>query len=111
MLDTGPIRPGAAAAADAPPSAAARSELEAVARDFEALLVAELLKAARASGAAAWTGGEDAAADSALGMAEQEFARAIAAGGLGLARIIVEGLESATTRSNSAPPSPVTVRR
>ena len=80
--------------------------LEAVARDFEALLVGELLKAARATGSSAWLGGEDAAADAALGLAEQEFARAIARnGGLGLARVVLQGLEGDATRSSSAPPA------
>lgn len=79
-------------------------DLESLARDFEALLVGELLKAARAGGSGGWLGEEDAAAESALGLAEQELARAIAAGGgLGLARLALEGLERSATRSSSAP--------
>lgn len=83
----------------------ARGKLESAARDFEALLVSELLRAARADGSEAWLGGEDAAADSALGFAEQHLARAIAdGGGLGLARLVTQGLEAAATRSNSDRP-------
>lgn len=101
------VAPAAVAAPQAPES----GKLAAVARDFEALLVSELLKTARAAGSEAWLGGEDAAADSAFGLAEQQFSRAIAdAGGLGLARLITGGLEGGATHSNSVPPEPATDR-
>lgn len=100
-----PLDPNAAAP---PPE---REKIAAAARDFEALLVSELLRAARATGAEAWLGGQDAAADSALGLAEQQFARAIAeGGGLGLARLVTQGLEAPATRSSSAPPAHTTAR-
>ncbi|HWQ56909.1 MAG TPA: hypothetical protein VN442_24690 [Bryobacteraceae bacterium] len=93
------------------PQAPESGKLAAVARDFEALLVSELLKTARAAGSEAWLGGEDAAADSAFGLAEQQFSRAIAdAGGLGLARLITRGLEDGATRSSSVPPAPAAER-
>jgi Rod binding domain-containing protein len=64
------------------------------ARQFEALLLAQLLRAARGSGEG-WLGaGEDASASSALELAEEQFAAALSAqGGLGLARLVVSGLE------------------
>jgi Rod binding domain-containing protein len=91
-------------------SAPATGKLAEAARDFEALLVSELLRAARA-GSAGWLGGEDAASDSALGLAEQQLARAIVGGGgLGIARLVAQGLEAAATRSSSATPEDKTAR-
>jgi len=65
---------------------------------FEGLLIGEMLKSARESSDGGWTGGDgdDAAGDSAMGLAEQYFAQAMASGGgLGLARMISQGLEKA----------------
>ncbi len=63
------------------------------AADFETLLVAQLLKAARGEGG--WMGtGEDHAAASMLEIAEEHLAAVIAAGGgLGLRALLVEGLQ------------------
>ncbi|MCS7314549.1 MAG: hypothetical protein NZ554_03675 [Bryobacteraceae bacterium] len=60
--------------------------------DFESLLVAQLLKAAR--GAGGWMGtGEDQTAASMLEIAEEHLAAVIAAsGGLGLKNLLLEGL-------------------
>ena len=64
------------------------------ARQFEALLLAQMLRAAREAGADGWLGtGEDKTASSAMGLAEEQFAQALSAqGGLGLASLIVSGL-------------------
>jgi len=65
------------------------------ARQFEALLLAQMLRAAREAGADGWlgTGEEDQAASCAMGLAEEQFAQALSAqGGLGLASLIVSGL-------------------
>ena len=64
------------------------------AQQFEALLIAQLLRSAREAGASGWLGtGEDQTAASALALAEEHFAQALAAqGGLGLAGLIVSGL-------------------
>lgn len=69
--------------------------LRQAAAEFEALLVAEMLKAARASGEG-WLGiGEDEAGATMVELAEQQFAQALAgAGGLGLAELIVKGLRA-----------------
>jgi Rod binding domain-containing protein len=57
------------------------------AQDFEALLIAQLLHAARGSG-------ESTESDSMMEMAESQFASVLSAnGGLGMARIISKGLE------------------
>jgi len=70
------------------------ARIEDAARQFEALLMAQLLKSARA-GSEGWLGaGEDPTASSALELAEEQFAGALAAqGGLGLASLIVSGLK------------------
>jgi Rod binding domain-containing protein len=64
------------------------------ARQFEALLITQLLRAARGE-SEGWLGsGEDQTASSAMELAEEQFAQALAArGGLGLANLIVSGLE------------------
>jgi Rod binding domain-containing protein len=66
------------------------------AAEFEALLVAEMLKSARASGGGGWLGsGEDQAGTTMVELAEQQFAQALAAaGGLGLADLLAEGLRA-----------------
>jgi Rod binding domain-containing protein len=62
------------------------------ARQFEALLLTQILRAARGSGS--WTGsGPDGAGDCATEYAEEQFAAALASsGGLGLADLISSGL-------------------
>lgn len=64
------------------------------AQQFEALLITQLLRAARGD-SEGWLGaGEDQTAASAMELAEEQFAGALAAqGGLGLASLIVSGLE------------------
>jgi Rod binding domain-containing protein len=68
------------------------------ARQFEALLLTQLLRAAKQGGAEGWLGaGEDQAASSAMEFAEECFAQALAAqGGLGLANLITAQLSRAT---------------
>ncbi len=66
------------------------------AKQFEALLIAQMLKTMRESGSG-WLGsGEDQASESAMGMAEEHFAAALSAsGGLGLANTVERGLTAA----------------
>ncbi len=75
--------------------------LRKVAAEFESLLVAQMLRAMRESSAAGWLGtGDDEAGTTMVEVAEEQFARALAAqGGLGLADLIVAGLRKA----NAAP--------
>jgi Rod binding domain-containing protein len=80
MAPIGPVRLDAERRPDSPEKA-----LDA-ARQFEALLLGQILRAAREN-----TG---ASSDCALEYAEQQFAEVMARnGGLGLARLIVKGLE------------------
>lgn len=66
------------------------------ARQFEALLIAQMMKSMREAGSGGWLGsGEDKTAESAMELAEEQFSQALAAqGGLGLANMIVQGLEN-----------------
>jgi Rod binding domain-containing protein len=65
------------------------------AKDFEALLIGQMLQSVREEGSS-WLGAgeEDKASDAAFGMGEQQLALALAnGGGLGLAKVIASGLE------------------
>jgi len=63
-------------------------------KQFEALLLAEMLKSMREASGGGWLGsGEDAAADSAMALAQEQFAQALAqSGGLGLSKLLAETL-------------------
>jgi len=91
-----PVVLGSAAAmgVDAP-AARPPHTLEDAARQFEALLIAQLLKQARGD-AGGWLGsGEDAGSATAAGLAEEQFAQALAqSGGLGLSAQIVSSLSA-----------------
>ncbi len=64
------------------------------AKQFEALLLEQMLRSARESGSGDWTGSsEDQTGSSMSEMAEQQFAQVLSAnGGLGLAKLVVDGL-------------------
>jgi flagellar protein FlgJ len=63
------------------------------AQQFEALLMGQILRSAR-QGSSGWLGGEDSSAECATDYAEQQFAAVLSQqGGLGLADLIVKGLE------------------
>jgi Rod binding domain-containing protein len=71
------------------------------ARDFEALLIGQLLKSAREGGG--WLGAEDQTALCAMEFAEQQLAGLLAqAGGLGLAGLIEQGLERQQQAADTA---------
>lgn len=84
------------------PLAAARqpdtpAKIRDAAEQFEALLLGQILRAARQSGG--WMGASDASSDCAIEYAEQQFASVMAKqGGLGLAALIAQGLEPKVTR-------------
>jgi Rod binding domain-containing protein len=78
------------------PAGAKQSKAAAAAEQFEALLIGQMLKSERESSEDGWMGGgEDSSAESAYGIAENQFAQAIASrGGFGLAKTIQLELES-----------------
>ena len=74
-----------------------QTKLETAAKQFEALVLSQLLKSARESSPGGLMGdGADQASSTMSGLAEEHFAQALAAqGGLGLARMISQGLIAA----------------
>ena len=73
------------------------AKIHSAAQQFESLLISELLKTAH-DDSEGWLGtGDDAAASSAFGIAEQQLAQALSArGGLGLTPLIEKGLTKST---------------
>ena len=69
------------------------AELLDAARQFESLMIAEMLKCMRDASGSGWLGtGEDASGDSVMGLAQEQFAQALAQnGGLGLSKLVVDG--------------------
>ena len=66
------------------------------ARQFESLLITQILRSARGSGEGWMGSGGDSSSDCASGFAEEQLAAAMSkGGGLGLANIIAAGLEKA----------------
>jgi Rod binding domain-containing protein len=70
------------------------ARIQDAAKQFESLLIAQLLKGAR-SADGGWMGtGSDQSTSTALDVAEEHFAQALSAsGGLGLAAMVTKGLE------------------
>lgn len=68
--------------------------LRQAAAEFEAILVAELLKSSRGDSSEGWLGsGEEKAGATMVELAEQQLAQALAVGGgLGLAALVLQGL-------------------
>jgi Rod binding domain-containing protein len=79
-----------------PASAGSRApeKVHDAAQQFEALLMGQIQRSARQNGSGWLGGGEDSSAECATDYAEQQFAAVLAQhGGLGLADLIVKGLE------------------
>ena len=82
------------------PSTGARNDPARVrdaACQFESLLIGQLMKSMRESSSGWLSDGDDQAGATATDMAEEQFAKSLARqGGLGLARMVVSGLEKKT---------------
>jgi len=77
------------------------------ASQFEGLLIGQILKSAHQDSDGAWGGESDPASASAMDFANDYFARAMAAkGGLGLSRMIVNGLERQAAKAEAPSPAP-----
>jgi Rod binding domain-containing protein len=76
-------------------SRAESGKLEQAAQEFEALLLAQVLKAARQPGEGGWlTSGSDQASNTALELAESQLARVLASRGiLGIDKLMAGNLE------------------
>jgi len=65
------------------------------AKDFEALLIGQMLHSVREAGSGWLDSGEDQASDAAFGLGEEELAKALSqSGGLGLSKVIDAGLKA-----------------
>jgi len=84
--------PAAAGQKDSP------EKVRAAATQFESLMIGQVLKTVHEDSDGGWLGtGDDKAASSATGMADDYFARSLAShGGLGLAQMISKSLEKRT---------------
>ncbi len=111
MTETGAIAGPAAASHERTGRNGHPVSVRDAAAQFEALLIAQMLKAAREESSSGWPGAEeDEASSSAMAMAEEHLAQVLAAGGgLGLARLVMKGLTSEAgkqTPDAAKPPSP-----
>lgn len=87
----------------ATPAKPSPGKIENAAKQFESLLIAQILRSMHESGSASWLGtGDDQSGESAMELAEEQFAQALSSrGGLGLSRLIVQGLKT-QSKSDSA---------
>ncbi len=70
-------------------------KLHEAAQSFEALMIGQMMKSVRESSESGWLGssGDDSSTESAVEMAEQHFAKALAqGGGLGLAKMVEQSV-------------------
>lgn len=88
-------------------SSGSKTSLREAASEFEALLIGQMLKSARAD-SEGWLGtGEDQTSASLVDMAEEQVARALAqAGGLGLARMVEAQMSGAPAAVAATPKLP-----
>jgi Rod binding domain-containing protein len=84
-----PVLPALAVAGPKP------SKIEDAARQFESLLIGQMLRSARESGSGGLEGGEaDSESSTMLDVAEQQFSQLLAHhGGIGLTNLVVQGLK------------------
>jgi Rod binding domain-containing protein len=83
-------------------------KISGAAKQFEALMIGQMLKSARQANGGGWLGNEDDQDDQTgsmvMEMAEQGFAQAMAArGGLGLAKMVTANLEKSASRTAGSP--------
>ncbi len=94
--------------APVPEAAAGRAKIEKAATQFESLMIGQIMKSMHEAGSSGWLGGgDDQAGEAAMEMAEDQFAQALASrGGLGLAKLIMQGL-SAKSADSPEPQAPL----
>ena len=93
---------------DAPSKKDTPEKIEQAAKQFESLLIAQLMKSMHEAGSKGWLGEEDESSECATEMAQEQFAQALAnGGGLGLSRMIIQGLNKSSEASET--PGPVSV--
>ena len=98
---SGPQMPLLSSGLDAPSTKDSPEKIEQAAKQFESLLIAQLMKSMHDAGSKGWLGEEDESSACASEMAEEQFAQALAnGGGLGLARMIIQGLSRSSPDSH-----------
>jgi Rod binding domain-containing protein len=85
------------------PSNPAKEKENSAAKDFEALLIDQILRSSREEDSG-WLGtGDDDSSSTAFGLGEEELAKALAsAGGFGLQKLITQGLASKDNRETKS---------
>jgi len=100
MADSIMTHATAAASLTASPQSKPKNAAEA-AQQFEALMIGQMMRAARESGGGGWLdedSDENATAEPLLDLAVQQFAQMLASnGGIGLAKMIAESLNQSTS--------------
>jgi Rod binding domain-containing protein len=93
----------------APDSRTSPEKIEHAAKQFESLLIGQILKSMHEAGSSGWMGGgEDPSSESAMELAEEQFAQALASrGGLGLSHMIIQGLTQ--SQKSTSQPQPASV--
>jgi flagellar protein FlgJ len=110
-MDSTVTKAGATAFAGANPRDTPE-KIQKAAKDFEALLIGQMLKSVRESSFGGGWGTSDQTGDVALDMAEQQMAQLMASnGGLGLSRLISQGLEKSAVKTTSGTTAPPTITR
>lgn len=84
--------------------APADPKIASTARQFEALLIGQMLKSARESGSGGWLGSdENSAGVSPVELGEEQLAQSVAAqGGLGLAKLLLDGLNRPQSKASNS---------
>jgi Rod binding domain-containing protein len=92
-------------AANATATGTKHTKIANAAEQFEALLIGQMLKSVREASDDGWLGGgSDNSAESAFGIAENQFAQTIAAhGGFGLAKTVTHALEKEDGQRKTTP--------
>jgi Rod binding domain-containing protein len=80
-------------------------KLQEAAKQFEALMITQMMKTARDCSGGSWLSeGDETGEDSSMSMAEEQFAQSMAAnGGLGLAKMVVRTMSGHETNASSGP--------
>jgi Rod binding domain-containing protein len=79
------------------------TKLAEAAKQFEALMITQMMKSAREASGSGWlSDGDETGEDTATGMAEEQFAQALArSGGLGLAKMVVKTMSDRADSTTS----------
>jgi len=79
------------------------AKLAEAATQFEALMITQMMKSAREASGSGWLSeGDETGEDTATGMAEEQFAQALArSGGLGLAKMVIKTMSDRADSTTS----------